>query len=58
MKYHLVRQHSEEDCGAACLASITKHYGRVFTISSIREKVGTGQQGTTLNQSVSFSSCG
>ncbi len=48
MKYHLVKQHSEEDCGAACLASITKHYGRVFTISSIREKVGTGQQGTNL----------
>ena len=48
MKYHLVKQHSEEDCGAASLASIAKHYGRVFTISSIREKVGTGQQGTTL----------
>ena len=48
MKYHLVKQHSEEDCGAASLASIAKHYGRVFTIGSIREKVGTGQQGTTL----------
>ncbi len=48
MKYHLVKQHSEEDCGAACLASIAKHYGRIFTINSIREKVGTGQQGTTL----------
>ncbi len=48
MKYHLVKQHSEEDCGAASLASIAKHYGRIFTISSIREKVGTGQQGTTL----------
>ena len=48
MKYHLVRQHSEEDCGAASLASIAKYYGFIFTISSIREKVGTGQQGTTL----------
>ena len=48
MKYQLIRQHSEEDCGAACLASITKHYGKTFTINRIREAVGTGQQGTTL----------
>jgi ATP-binding cassette, subfamily C, bacterial len=48
MKYHHVAQHSEEDCGAACLASIAKHYGRNFTISRIREAVGTGQFGTTL----------
>ncbi|MBE9166112.1 peptidase domain-containing ABC transporter [Pleurocapsales cyanobacterium LEGE 06147] len=48
MKYQLVRQHSEEDCGAACLASITKYYGKIFTINRIRETVGTGQQGTTL----------
>jgi len=47
-KYHLVKQHSGEDCGAASLASIAKYHGRVFTISSIREMVGTGQQGTTL----------
>ncbi|PIG91700.1 peptidase domain-containing ABC transporter [Gloeocapsopsis sp. IPPAS B-1203] len=48
MKYAYVSQHSEEDCGAACLASIAKHYGRNFTLSRIREVVGTGQQGTTL----------
>jgi ATP-binding cassette subfamily C protein len=47
-KYQSVLQHSEEDCGAACLATITKHHGRTFTISRIREAVGTGQQGTTL----------
>ena len=48
MKYSLVRQHSEEDCGAACLASLAKHYGKNFTISRLRETVGTGQTGTTL----------
>ncbi|WP_066380915.1 peptidase domain-containing ABC transporter [Anabaena sp. CA = ATCC 33047] len=48
MKYAHVLQHSEEDCGAACLAAIAKHYGRNFTISRIREAVGTGQFGTTL----------
>jgi ATP-binding cassette subfamily C protein len=48
MKYQSVLQHSEEDCGAASLASITKYYRRTFTLNRIREAVGTGQQGTTL----------
>ncbi|WP_138503309.1 peptidase domain-containing ABC transporter [Nostoc sp. PA-18-2419] len=48
MKYQLVLQHSEEDCGAACIASIAKHYGRSFAIARVREAVGTGAQGTTL----------
>ena len=48
MKYQVVRQHSEEDCGAACLATIAKHYQRTFTLNRIREAVGTGQLGTTL----------
>ncbi|MGB3533075.1 MAG: peptidase domain-containing ABC transporter [Microcoleaceae cyanobacterium] len=48
MKYPLVLQNSEEDCGAACLASVAKYYGRNFTLSHLREVSGTGQQGTTL----------
>lgn len=48
MKYQSVLQHSEEDCGAACLATIAKHYKRTLTINRIREAVGTGQLGTTL----------
>ncbi len=48
MKYQVVQQHSEEDCGAACLAAIAKHYERAFTLNRIREAVGTGQLGTTL----------
>ena len=48
MKYSIVRQHSEEDCGAACLATIAKHHGRTFSISRGRSAVGTGTQGTTL----------
>lgn len=48
MKYQNVLQHSEEDCGAACLATIAKHYGRIFSINRIREAVGTGQLGTTM----------
>ena len=48
MKYQLVKQHSEEDCGAASLATIAKYYGKQFTISRCREVVGTGRQGTNL----------
>nr|WP_299406395.1 peptidase domain-containing ABC transporter [Acaryochloris sp. IP29b_bin.148] len=48
MKYQIVIQHSEEDCGAACLATIAKYYGRTFTIARVREAVGTGARGTSL----------
>ena len=48
MKYPIVLQHSEEDCGAACLATVAKHYGQTFAISRTREAVGTGSRGTTL----------
>ncbi len=48
MKYQCILQHSEEDCGAACLASVAKHYGRTLSLNQVREVVGTGQLGTTL----------
>ncbi|OUL34564.1 peptidase domain-containing ABC transporter [Nostoc sp. 106C] len=48
MPYQFIRQHSEEDCGAACLATIAKHYGRNFSLNRVREAVGTGQLGTSL----------
>lgn len=47
-KYSTVLQHSEEDCGAACLATVAKYYGRTFTLSHTRKAVGTGSRGTTL----------
>ncbi|MEM7579524.1 MAG: peptidase domain-containing ABC transporter [Mastigocoleus sp.] len=48
MKYPVILQHNEEDCGPACLATISKYYGRLFTINRTREASGTGQLGTTL----------
>jgi ABC-type bacteriocin/lantibiotic exporter with double-glycine peptidase domain len=48
MRYACTLQHSEEDCGAACLATVAKHYGRNFAMSRIREAVGTGSRGTSL----------
>ncbi|MBE8999945.1 peptidase domain-containing ABC transporter [Nostoc sp. LEGE 12447] len=46
--YQCVSQLSEEDCGAACLATISKHHGHFLSINRSREAVGTGQLGTTL----------
>ena len=48
MKPQIVRQQNEEDCGAACLATIAKHHGRTFAIGRVRSAVGTGMRGTTL----------
>ena len=48
MKYTLIQQYSQEDCGAACLASVAKHHGRTLTLNRIRELIGTGRLGTTL----------
>lgn len=48
MRYQIVLQHSEEDCGAACLATIAKHHGRTFALNRVREAVGTGSRGTSL----------
>ena len=47
-KYPTVRQHNTEDCGAACLASIAKYYGKILSITRLREATGTGQLGVTL----------
>ena len=48
MKAKIVRQQNEEDCGAACLATVAKHHGRTFAIGRVRTAVGTGMRGTTL----------
>jgi hypothetical protein len=37
MRYEIILQHSEEDCGAACLATVAKHEGRIFAISFVKE---------------------
>lgn len=46
-KYVLVKQHDETDCGAACLASIAKYYGKQVSISRIRYYSGTDCFGTS-----------
>jgi ATP-binding cassette, subfamily C, bacterial len=48
MRFQCILQHSEEDCGAACLASIAKFYGKPIPLNRTREAVGTGQLGSSL----------
>lgn len=48
MRYPFIPQQSEEDCGAACLASVAQHYKLSLSLRQVRELVGTGHQGTSL----------
>ena len=41
MTYYCIKQHDVTDCGAACLATISKQYGLSLPISRIREAAGT-----------------
>ena len=43
-----VRQYDEEDCGAACLATVCKSHGQNIPLPLVRHSVGTSAQGTTL----------
>lgn len=45
-KYYCVKQHDITDCGAACLATISKQHGFTTSITKIREIAGTDKQGT------------
>lgn len=45
-KYYCVKQHDITDCGAACLATVSKQYGLRTSITRIREVAGTDKQGT------------
>lgn len=45
-RYVCIKQHDITDCGAACLATISKQYGLKIPITKIREVAGTDKQGT------------
>jgi len=44
--YVCIKQHDITDCGAACLATISKQHGLKIPITRIREIAGTDKQGT------------
>ena len=46
MKYYCIKQHDITDCGAACLATISKQNGYKIGVTKIREVAGTDKRGT------------
>lgn len=46
--YPCIRQQDEEDCGAACIATVCQHHGKRLSIGRIRSCIGTQASGTTL----------
>ncbi len=47
-RFPVVRQIDEMDCGAACLAMVCRSFGHDISITTIRQAVGTGTEGTSL----------
>lgn len=45
-KYYCVKQHDTTDCGAACIATISKQYNLRLSITKIRQMAGTDKNGT------------
>lgn len=43
-----IRQLDKQDCGAACLASISSYYGLNVPITEIRQKCNTSPEGTNI----------
>jgi ATP-binding cassette subfamily B protein len=48
MHFYCIKQHDITDCGAACLATVSRQYGLKTSISKIREIAGTDKQGTNV----------
>ena len=48
MRYVIIKQFDENDCGAACIATISKQYGLHTSIAKIREIAGTDIRGTNI----------
>ncbi|MCY0976341.1 peptidase domain-containing ABC transporter [Chryseobacterium wangxinyae] len=44
----LIKQHDLKDCGAACLASVSAHYGLKMPIAKIRQLSHTDTRGTNV----------
>lgn len=42
------RQYDQMDCGPTCLQMVAKHYGRKFTLESLRQKSGINREGVSL----------
>lgn len=46
-RFCFVKQLDETDCGAACIATVSKYYGKNISVAKIRELAGTDSKGTS-----------
>ena len=46
MKFPFTKQDGSNDCGAACLSMIIKHYKGYINLEELREKTKTNRSGT------------
>jgi ATP-binding cassette, subfamily B, bacterial len=46
--FPIFRQHDAMDCGPTCLRMIARHYGKAFSIDSLREKSYLSREGVSL----------
>jgi ATP-binding cassette subfamily B protein len=47
-RYPFIEQQSQADCGAACLAMISRYWGKNFSINWLRELAKVGRSGSSL----------
>ena len=47
-KYPWIRQQEETDCGAACLAMISRYYGIRLSVGRLREVANVGREGASM----------
>lgn len=47
-RYPWVEQQSSSDCGAACLAMISRYWGKHFPLHMLRERANVGRSGASL----------
>ncbi|MGF1588937.1 MAG: ABC transporter transmembrane domain-containing protein [Pleurocapsa sp.] len=46
--YPFIEQQSSSDCGAACLAMISRYWGKRLSLNFLRERIGIGRSGASL----------
>lgn len=52
MKYILIRQHDESDCGIACLAMLCRFYKSKITYNRIRKLINCDINGVSIEELV------
>ena len=46
--FRAYRQHDQMDCGPTCLRMIANHYGRTYSLESLRKNSGISREGVSL----------